>query len=111
MNNKQLLLTFTALIAVATATQCGSVTCGGAADQCCGNRCYNLAGYDCINGVLCGKGNQVCKGNVCYDPNVATCFPGYNSTFDVLCGRGLDACGYGNGKRDIKKSTLFNFST
>jgi hypothetical protein len=30
---------------------------------------------------------------MCAIPAVATCFPGYNSSSDVLCGKGLYACG------------------
>ena len=96
--NKLLILCISALVATCVATTCGGATCGNAGDLCCGNRCYSNVTHSCINGVLCGKGYGVCKGNVCYDPTVATCFPGSNSTNDVLCGKGLYACGSGSSK-------------
>jgi hypothetical protein len=104
--------TLVLLFAFSSVLACGTCPAG---NKCCGSRCYDPTNYDCINGQLCGKGNGVCKGNVCYDPNVATCFSsrcyGYNDAYtnssnDVLCGKGLSACGYGAGKEIFQELFL-----
>jgi len=84
--------------------QCGNGFCE-IGYQCCNDQCYTTEDYTCYNNFLCSKDDGVCEGNVCYDPNYAVCFPGPcfgatisgDATGDVLCGKDLGSCGYGQG--------------